>query len=78
MRKRQSLLQMVLRKLDSNLPNNETEPLSYNILKNKFKMNERPKFLEKNIGSTLFDISHSNFLLDTSPEVGITKATMNY
>ena len=41
--KRQSLQQMVLGKLDSNMQNNEAEPLSYTIQKNKLKMDERPK-----------------------------------
>jgi len=44
MEKRQSIQQMVLGKLDSNMRKNETEPpLSYTIHKNKFKMDERPK-----------------------------------
>ena len=34
--------------------------------------------LEKNIGSNLFDIGGSNFLLDMSPEVKETKTKMNY
>ena len=42
-KKRQSFQQMVLGKLDSNTQKNETEPLSYTIHKNKFKMGERPK-----------------------------------
>ena len=62
---------------------NETGPLSYTIHKNKFKMDERSKcelgrkILEENIGSDLFDIGHSNFLLDLSPEAKETKAKMN-
>ena len=43
MEKRQSLQQMVLGKLDSNMQKNETGPLSYAKHKNKFKMDERPK-----------------------------------
>ena len=43
MEKRQSLQQMVLRKLDSHMQKNETGPLSYTIHKNKLKMDERPK-----------------------------------
>ena len=34
--------------------------------------------LEENIGSNLFNLSHSNFLLDTSPKARETKAKMNY
>ena len=41
--KRQSLQQMVLGKLDSNMNKNETGPLSYTTHKNKLKMDERPK-----------------------------------
>ena len=41
--KGQSLQQMVLGKLDSNMQMNETGPLSYILHKNKFKMDERPK-----------------------------------
>ena len=35
---------MVLGKLDSNVQKNETGSLSYTIHKNKFKMDERPKY----------------------------------
>jgi len=38
MRKRQSLQQMMLGKLDSNMQMNETGPLSYLIHKSKLKM----------------------------------------
>ena len=44
-------------------------------------LNERQesiKILEENTGSNLFDLSHSNFLLDTSPEARETKTKMNY
>ena len=40
-KKRQSLQQMVLGKLDSNMQKNEAGPLSSTIHKNKLKMNER-------------------------------------
>ena len=43
MDKRQSLQQMVLGELDSNMQKNETGPLSYTIHKNKFNMDERHK-----------------------------------
>ena len=36
------------------------------------------KILEENTGSNLFDISHSNFLLDMSPGARDTKAKVNY
>ena len=39
---------------------------------------ETIKILEENTGSNLFDISCSNFPLDTSPEGRETKAKMNY
>ena len=78
---------MVLGKLDSQfsfMQKSETGPLSYIIQKNKLKMNERPKLrkesikiIEENTYSNLFDLSHSNFLLDTSPKARETKAKMN-
>ena len=37
---------------------------------------ESIKILEENTGSNLCDLSQSNFLLDTSPEVRETKAKM--
>ena len=42
-KKRQSLQQVVLGKLDSNVQKNEPGPFSYTTHKNKLKMNERPK-----------------------------------
>ena len=39
---------------------------------------ETIKILEKNTGNHLSDLSHSNFLLDMSPEATETKAKMNY
>ena len=39
---------------------------------------ETIKISEENTGSNLFDISHSNFLLDMSPEARDTKAKRNY
>ena len=39
---------------------------------------ETNKILEENTGSNLFDVSHSNFLPDVSPEARETKAKMNY
>ena len=43
MEKRQSLQQMVLGKLNSDMKN-ETGPFYYTIHKNKFKMDEKPKY----------------------------------
>ena len=61
---------------------NEPGPLSYTIHKEKLKMDERPKCetgshqnqIEEHIGSNLFDLSCSNFLLDMSPKGRETKA----
>ena len=39
---------------------------------------ESIKILEENTGSNLFDLSHSNFLLDMSLKARDTKAKMNY
>ena len=48
MGKRQSLQQMVLGKLDSNMQENETVSLFHTIHKNKFKMDKRPKYETEN------------------------------
>ena len=76
---------MMLGELDNNMQKNETGPLSYTIHKNKLKMDERPKCdtetiktLEEKAGNNLFDLSHSNFLLNTSPNARELKAKMNY
>jgi len=37
---------------------------------------ESIKILEENTGSNLFDLDHSNFLLDRSPKARETKAKM--
>ena len=39
---------------------------------------ESIKILEENIGNTLFDLGHSNFLQGTSTKARETKAKMNY
>ena len=39
---------------------------------------EAIKILEEKAGKYLFDLDHSNFLLNTSPEARETKAKMNY
>lgn len=65
--------------LDSNTQKNETGPLSHTVHKNKSKMNGRPvrwktiKILKENRKSNIFDIDHSNFLLDVSSEARETK-----
>ena len=76
---------MVLGKPDSNMQKNETRPLSYTIYKNKLKMDKGPECEtgnhqnpEEKAGNNLFDLSHSNFLLNTSPKAGKLKAKMNY
>ena len=55
---------MVLEKQDSNMQKNETGPLSYTIHKNKFQMDEWPKYEtgnhknpEDDTGSNLFDMA---------------------
>ena len=76
---------MVLEELDSNMQKKETRPLSYTSHKNNSKWmkdlnvrRETMKTLEEKIGNNLFDFSHSNFLLDTSPKARELKAKMNY
>ena len=39
---------------------------------------EAMKILEQKACKNLFDLGHSNFLLNTSPEARETKAKMNY
>ena len=44
-------------------------------------LNVRPETIkspEENTGNNFFDISHSNFFLDMSPEARETKAKVNY
>ena len=84
-KKRQSLQQMVLGKLDSYMQKNETGPFPYTIHKNKFKIDERPKHETGNhqnslreTDSNLFNFGQSNFLLDMLPEARETKAKMNF
>ena len=76
---------MVLGKLDSDMQKNEPGPLSYTILKINSKwmkdlniIQETIKVLEEKAGNNLFDLGHSNFLLNTSPEARETKAKMSY
>ena len=85
MEKRQSLQQVVLGKLDSDMQKNEPGPRSYTIHKNKLKMDERPQCKTGSHQTprgeskqNLFDLGCSNFLLNTSPEAREIKAKMNY
>ena len=39
---------------------------------------ETTKILQKKTGSNLFDLSHSNFLLDLSPEIREIKTKMKF
>ena len=73
----------MLGKLDSHVQKNETGPFSYTKINSKWMqdLNVRQKSiktLEENTGSNLFDLGHSNFLLDMSPKARETKAKMNY
>ena len=72
---RQSLQQVVLGKLDSDMQKNEPGPLSYIIHKNELKMmknlnvrQEAIKILKEKAGKNLFDLGRSTFLLNTSLE----------
>ena len=47
-------------------------------MKNLNVRQETIKTLEEKAGNNLFDLSHSNFLLDTSPKARELKAQMNY
>ena len=75
---------MVLGKFYSYVEKNETRPFSYTRHKDKPKwmkdLNVRQDsiLLEENTGNTLFELSHSNFLQDTSTKGRETKAKMNY
>ena len=85
MERRQSLQQIVLGELDSNMQKNETRPLLTPFTKINSKWmkdlnvrQETIKTLEEKTGNNLFDLSHSNLLLDTSPKVRELKAKMNH
>ena len=76
---------MVLGELDSNTQKNETRPLTYTVHKNKLKwmkdLNVRQEIIktpEGKAGKNLFELSRSNFLLNTSPKARELKAKMNY
>ena len=75
----------MLGELDSNMQKVETRPLSHTIHKVNSKWikdlnvrQETIKTLEEKAGKDLSDLSHSNFLLDTSPKARELKAKMNY
>ena len=81
MEKRQSLQQVVLGKLDSEMQKNEPGPFSHT---RHTKINPNPKWmedhklitvLEENTGSNLFNLSHSNLLLDRLTGAKETKAS---
>ena len=64
---------------------NETRPFStpYTKINSKWMKDlnvrqESIRILEENIGNTLFELGHSNFLQDTSMKAKETKAKMNY
>ena len=76
---------MVLGKLDSNMQKNEPGPLLTPYTKINSKQMKDPnlrqeaiKILKEKAGKSLFDLGHSNFLLNTSLEARETKAKMNY
>ena len=76
---------MVLGKLDSHMQKNETGPFSYTAHKIDSKwikdLNVRQESIEilvENTGSNLFDLSCSNFFLETSSKAREARAKMNY
>ena len=77
---------MVLGELHSNMQMIETRPLSHTNHENKLKMDKGPECETGNHQNprgesrkkNLSDLSHSNFLLDTSPKARELKGNMNY
>ena len=63
---------MVLGKLDSDMQKNSKWMRDLNIRQ------EAIKILEEKASKNLFDLGHSNFLLNMSPEARETKAKMHY
>ena len=47
-------------------------------IKDQSVRQEAIKILEEKAGKNFFDLGHSNFLFNMSPEAGKTKAKMNY
>ena len=80
MGKRQSLEQMVLGKLDSNMkPDHFLSP--YTKSKWNKDLNVSPetiKILEESTGSNFSDIGHNNIFLDRPPEARETKSKIDY
>ena len=81
MERRQTLQQTVLGKQDSDTQKNATGYLltPYTKINSKWLKDlnvrqESIEILEENTGSSLFNLSCSNFLLDTLPEARETKA----
>ena len=74
---------MVLGKLDIYIQKNDHSLAPYTKINSKWMkdLNVRQdsiKILEENIGNTLSELGHSNFLQDTSMKARETKAKMNY
>ena len=85
MGKRQSPQQILLEKLDSHMWKNKMDhfltpdtKINSKVMKDVNARQETIKILEENTGSNLLDLSHSNFLLNMSPQARETKAKMNY
>ena len=85
MEKRQSLQQMVLGKKTAtcrtmNLDHFLTPDTKINSkwMKDLNVRQEATKILEEKAGKNLFDLTHSSFLLNTSPKARETKGKMNY
>ena len=72
---------MVLGKLDSHMQKNEIGPFPYTTheigskwMKDLNVRKESIKILEENTDSNLFNLSHSNFFLDTLPKAREARA----
>ena len=76
---------MVLGALDSNMQKMELDHffIPYTKINSEWRKDlnvrqETINTLEEKTGNNLFDLSHSNFLLDTSPKARELKAKMNH
>ena len=67
---------MVLGKLDSSLTHYTKTNSKW--MKDLCVRQESTKMLEEKTGSNLFDLGHSNFLIDMFPKARETKLKMNY